>query len=139
MRRSRVVALVAAGLVVAAASQRAHAQPIETDLDIDCPGLGDSGGAALEARARAEIAGSHGVGDRVSITCAASSATLSRAHSGSVVNKRVVQLGDDVSANVDAVLDALHTLLTEEPPETVVPPPPVREVAPSDHVETEVQ
>jgi hypothetical protein len=137
VRRSRVVALVGTGVALTAPSRHALAQPIEADLAIDCPGLGDSGGAALEARARAEIAGVHGVGDRVSITCATGSATLSRTRSGSVVNQRVVQLGDDASANVDAMLESLHTLLTEEASLATVSPTPVGVMAPPAVSDTE--
>ena len=94
------------------------------ELEVACPALGDAGQAALEARARAEIAaGEYGDGGegRVTVTCGSASATLSWLREGVVVNQRVVALEVDASASVDAILESLHSLLGK--PKPIAPSP----------------
>jgi hypothetical protein len=88
------------------------ADPPAFGLTIACPSLGEADQAALEARARAELAaGSPREDDEWSVTCSDDVAVLTWRQSDSVVGRRTVALSQDAAANVDHVLEGLHALV----------------------------
>ena len=98
-------------------SLAAHAEAAEPPafaLAIACPSFAEASRAALEARARAQLAaGSPRDDDRWTVTCGDASAVLTWQRSGERVGERTVPLTDDPAADVDRILEGLHALVAE--------------------------
>jgi len=94
--------------------------------------LADTDRAALEARARAQLAAaSPRDDDRWTVACGEGSAVLTWQGSGERVGERTVPLTDDPAANVDRILEGLHALVAGREMALPAPPPPPTSEAPA--------
>lgn len=85
-------------------------------LRIHCPALDEEAKAALEARARAEMAANPNSAEDIAIDCVDDSAVLTkRVEGAATVSWRRVELPPDHALAVDDLLAALHTLRSEAP------------------------
>ncbi|HEX8796164.1 MAG TPA: hypothetical protein VF765_34680 [Polyangiaceae bacterium] len=113
MTRSRLLAPVAGALVTCAASITQAADPPAFELGIACPSMAEGDRAALEARARAELAASApGADERWQVACADGAATLTwRRGDGTVSTRTVTLTGEAAAADLDRILEGLHALI----------------------------
>jgi hypothetical protein len=130
-RVTPVVALLAwAG--VWGATRGAAAQPGSIELLVDCPLLDEGEHALFEARARAELAAEQELGKRgtLDVRCdkPSASAVVRWSPADGEPRQTSLALASDHVAAIDALLEALHAMVSaEEPPPptaATVPPPP---------------
>ena len=123
----------AALLGVLGAAATAHAGGAGPPLRIDCPVLDLESQAALEARARAEMALTPLPAGEIAISCERHRAHVGWRAVGGGLHQREVGLGADPAVAVDSLLGAVHALRFDDagavavaaaaPPETVVAQP----------------
>ena len=115
------------------AARLARADGPATPLRIECPALDPEGRAALEARARAEMALSPLPAGEIAIACEIDLAHVGWRAADGGLHEREVGLGSNAAVNVDSLLGALHALRfgdsTPRPPAAA--PPHVTVVAPT--------
>jgi hypothetical protein len=107
-----------------------RAQTSGVELAMDCPALQEDGLAALEARARAELATVSLPAGRLTIRCSATSGNITWKPADGAARDRAVALGSEAAVSIDALLDGLHGLILEEPPKAALPSPPPPPLAP---------
>lgn len=115
---------MAAGLVVASAALWASPAapapdeaPKTASLRIDCPSLNDEHRAALEARARADLAATPQDTGRIAIECRAQAAVVGWQSAGGDRREETLALdSSDQTRAVDGLLDAVHRVRTNPPP-----------------------
>jgi hypothetical protein len=104
------VALVTWGMVLGVIGSiipPARAEPIAPDVSIGCSGLGDRERAALDARARAELASAPSVG-RVTFACGDASALITVEDRNSGTKESTVSLSATPMVTVERLLTALR-------------------------------
>lgn len=96
--------------------------PATPPLRIHCPALDEEAKAALEARARAEMAANPHSAEDIAIDCVDDSALVTKRVEGAAATGwRRVELPPDHALAVDDLLDAVHSLRSEPPGSAVAP------------------
>lgn len=122
---ARVGLSLGTALGAALCASPVRAQAIVPTLHVDCGELGELGRAALEARARADLASTpRSTGAVVLVTCTESSAVVAWGPAEGGPRARRLALGDDEATNTDAILDAIHGLSMETELPAAVPETP---------------